>query len=600
MVTNLAANITLSVTGKYQDQKKPGRGVYPIPFEKAVSLTNGTGSGQATRAWAVKRTIAANSFQDIDFSSAIVDAFGNVIPLAKVKALIANAPATNDNEALIGAAGAGLWTLFGTNSSRLRVRPGGMMAVSAPDVAGYGVVSGSASTVRITNPGATGSVTIRLLVIGVAVADLPAATAIILPDEFLARWNPGVNLYNRGGVYSTDFSYVTLKPAVTKTYRVKSGGNDAGAGGVGTELASLSIALAKGDVDRVLIDTMAGDYIMWGSLGWNNAQPSRNVSVEVTGPGRAISVCTSNVGTAAPQTWVNTAGAVYKTTVTATNARSVIDLANRELDGFYQRLDEVGSTAAVASTPGTWFHDGTDLHVQAWNSRNLIGDALMAVCGQGNNMRVPSASRTVYVDGVDFVGGIPLNYTGAGAVDPLCVVLNSTFQGCHNQSGNGIFITGPGRFYIYRVGAGRNYRDQLNYHGNGFGDPKVFENECWTGLGGYIGTSDNASTSHENATILRLNGNYQMSLNRPIADILDTRVVMIGGRVGQARTVALAMECIAQQQTNKTWLDGVSIEAGGNAQLMIHVGATVYYRNMPAPTRAGTGEDAGTLLAWAA
>ena len=213
-------------------------------------------------------------------------------------------------------------------------------------------------------------------------------------------------------------------------------------------------------------------------------------------------------------------------------------------------------------------------------------------------MRIPSANRTIYVDGLDFIGGVPLNFTSAGVVDPLLVALNCTFQGAHNQNANGVQITGPGRFYLYRCGAGRNHRDQFNYHGNANGDPKVFENECWTGLGGYVGTSDNASTSHENTAIIRLNGRYVQSLNRTVADIGDTRTMILGGFIGQARTVAAANEDLAQQGTNLSWIGGVSIESGSNPQLAILNTATVAYRKMTSPTRAGTGEDVGTLTTW--
>lgn len=423
----------------------------------------------------------------------------------------------------------------------------------------------------------------------------PEPRPVALPADFLARWTPDFGIWRVARSYFTKLDYAALKPAITKTYYVKSTGSDAAAGTAGAPLLSLSTALAKSDVDEVVIDCSGGDYVMRGARGWNNTQPSRDVSVRVTGPGRAISVAT--VSSSLP-TWVNTAGAVYKTTIAAGSARSVIDLANREADGFYQRLAEAGSTGAVASTPGSWFHDGTDLHVQAFDGRSLVGDALLLPCGTNGNMRVPSSSITLHVDGVDFVGGLPLNYVAAGVVNPLVVGLNCTFQGSHNQNANGVNITGPGRFYFYRCGAGRNHRDAFNYHGNGFGDPKFFENECWTGLSGYVGTSDNASTAHEGAVGVRLNGRYAGALNRTVADIGTTMIAIFGGTIGQARTVGAANECLAQQASNKTYVAGVRIESGANPELVVVGTATVARRDMPAPGRAGTGEDTGTLTGW--
>jgi hypothetical protein len=590
MGTNLAAKMVLAISGSYTDQKKPNKGCYPFPFEKSVTLTNGTGAGQATRAVTLKRTVAANSYQDIDLSAGLLDAFGNSLALAKVNGLIATAAATNDNEAYVGAGGSiGMWSLFGTQGAKLRVRPGGMMAVAAPDAAGYGVVSGSARMLRLTNPGA-GLVTITLMVIGVAVADLPPPVAITLPDTFLARWNPGITFYNAGGVYLSNVNYVTLKPVPANTYYVKPGGNNGSAGtSLGTAFASLSTALGKTGKKRIIIDTSAGDYIMRNSVGWNNTQPDDDTSVEVTGPGRALSVLSGSVN--AP-TWEPVSGAIYKTTISAAGASSVIDLRIKDDDDFYHRQLSVGSQGAML--PGTTYHDGTDLFCWALDGRNLVGDQYMSPCSNSNNCRVPSANLTIHVDGLDFIGGAPLNMTATSATDPLAVFLNCTFQGSHNGNANDINILGPGRFYFYRCGAARAHRDGFNYHGNGFGSPKFYEKECWTATSGLVGPSDNATTSHEAAIGIRENGNYGASLNRTVADINTTLICMFGGRI--AAPLTPGSEALAQQDTNITWMDGVTIEG-----LTALVGsATLYYRNMPAPVRIGSTEDTGTLLQWAA
>ncbi len=419
---------------------------------------------------------------------------------------------------------------------------------------------------------------------------------ISIPAAFTSRWSLPFNLYSSAGSYSTDLVYPTLKPAITKTYYIKSTGSDAANGASNAPLLNLSTALAKNDVDEIVIDCSAGDYFMWGSKGWNNVQPTRSLSIRVIGPGRAISIVSS--ANVAP-TWTSVGNNVYKTTMVLTSGYSVTDISVSESDGFFQRLNHVANTAAV-ETPGSCYYDGTDLFAKASDNRNLIGDQFMAVSRHTNNMRVPSANLTLYVDGVDFIGGIPFQYVSAGAVDPFVICTNCRFMSSHNQNANAIGITGPGRFYFYRVGAGRGHRDQFNYHGDVNGDPKVFENECYTGFGGYVGTSDNASTAHENTAIVRLNGRYILPLNRVVADINDTRTLILGGYIGQARTVSSAMECLAQQQTNKSWIAGVNIQAGSNPQLTLTANTvTLAYKNMSTPGRAGTGEDLGVLtLGW--
>jgi len=428
----------------------------------------------------------------------------------------------------------------------------------------------------------------------------PAAVPYLqmtLPTAFTDRWSPPMTFFeSAGGQYLTNYDYTTLKPAITKTYWVAAGGNDGGAGTEGAPLASLSVALAKGDVDEIVINTAAGDYLMRGSLGWNNTQPSRSLSIRVVGGNRAISIAASS--TSAP-TWVAVSGAIYKTTITAANSSSVMDLANLQSDGFWQRLTAAGSLGAM--TAGTYFHDGTDLNVWAYDSRNLVGDLRMSPCSESNNGRIPSASRTTYIDGVDFVGGAPLIYVAAGAVDPLVVPRNCTFQGARSTSGgakNNVSIEGPGRFYFDRCGSARSNEDAFNYHGNANGSPKVFENECWTSTSGSVATNHNASSAHEDTPIIRLNGRYLGAFGRPVADINDARVINLGCTFGQSQSTAAANECLTAANTALSWNGGCRFESGPNPQLAVLNTATAYYRKMAAPVRAGTIEDTGTLSVW--
>ena len=415
-----------------------------------------------------------------------------------------------------------------------------------------------------------------------------------LPSGFTDRWAPPFTLFeSEGGQYVTNYDYATLIPSIAKTYYVAAGGNDGGAGTEGAPLASLSVALAKSDVDAIVIDTSAGDYLMRGSLGWNNTQPSRSLSISVVGGNRAISIAASS--TSAP-TWVAVSGAIYKTTITAANSSSVMDLANLQSDGFWQRLTAAASVGAM--TAGTYFHDGTDLNVWAYDSRNLVGDLYMSPCSESNNGRIASASRTTYMDGLDFVGGFGQRYVAAGVVDPLVVSLNCSFQGSASNGASDVQIEGPGRFYYYRCRAARSYRDGFNYHGNANGSPFVFENECSTGTSGSNSTSDNCSSAHEDAAIVRLNGVYRGSVGRPVADINATRVINLGCTFGQASSTSAANECLTVGNTGLSWNGGCRFDTGANPQCAILNTATLYYRKMAAPVRSGTVEDTGTLSVW--
>lgn len=427
------------------------------------------------------------------------------------------------------------------------------------------------------------------------------ASQITLPASFLSRWTPSFSLLrSAGGYYFTDLDYEALKPGYEKTYWVAANGNNGNDGTEGSPLLDLSAAIAKTDAAtglRVILNTTAGNLLMPGARGWNNTQPTKNILLEKVGDGRAISIASST--TAAP-TWELHSGSIYRTTITAANASSVMDLSIFESDGFNVRQAYVGSEGAMVA--GTCYHNGTQLLCWALDGRNLIGDQDMWPCSEANNIRIPSASRTTFIDGLEGVGGAPLIYVAAGVVDPLVVTQNCRFQGSRSSGGasmNNMFYEGPGRFYSRRTASARAYRDAINYTGNANGSPFGFEDECWTGTGGYVGPSDNASTSHNNSAVIRLNGRYRGALNRSVIDINDTRILGLGSLFGQARTVAAGNESLATANTNETWIAGCSFEAGPNPQLSITTNtSTVRYRDMPAPVRAGTGEDLGALAVW--
>lgn len=136
------------------------------PFARQYSFTNGTGAGQANRVWADERTLAASATEDLDLSGTLVDAFGATITLQKVKGLIVAASAANTNNVVIGGASATQWVgPFGAATHTLAIKPGGLVALFAPDAAGYPVTS-STDLLKVANSGSGTGVTYQIVVVG--------------------------------------------------------------------------------------------------------------------------------------------------------------------------------------------------------------------------------------------------------------------------------------------------------------------------------------------------------------------------------------------------------------------------------------------------
>ncbi|WP_430233960.1 phage head spike fiber domain-containing protein [Nitrosomonas communis] len=130
----------------------------------------GTGANQANKVFTDIRTIGASSTETIDLTWSTLDAIAKRLNLTKIKALILAASENNSNDILLGSNSLNnpITSFFGAANDRLRIKPGGMIALIAPDANGYAVVQGTADKLDIANDGAGSSVTYTILIMGVS------------------------------------------------------------------------------------------------------------------------------------------------------------------------------------------------------------------------------------------------------------------------------------------------------------------------------------------------------------------------------------------------------------------------------------------------
>jgi len=410
---------------------------------------------------------------------------------------------------------------------------------------------------------------------------------VLNPPGF--RWTDhGLTLRRRAdGVIVTDWLATDNIPAPTNIWYVDPvGGNDA-TGAVNNPLLpvkSLSVALAKVEASpyQIQIINLTADFIAAGSFGWNNTQPTNDFSVLNRTGFRFISA----QGTR--PTWVQngTFPVVYQVTIAASSAAGVTDVsvssavtytdANGALQTAtnlprrFRTLRRVASIAAVAATPGTSFHDGTVLYVQAHDSRDLIGSQTMCMTNLVNNGRFPiaAADRIGYAENIDFVGGAIgfLMQPTASATRGLRMTLSGcSFQGA--GSSNGFTIRAGSSFSsLYRCGAYDNNFDGFNYTGTFVIDsttgvlnsPSCLEYECLAignGTTGSTNSSDNASTAHEFTNIIRLGCVYVDSDDAALVDIDSVHAWCMNVHAGAALTAAAGRQNFKFTGSVRAWLD---------------------------------------------
>lgn len=140
------------------------------------SLASGTAANQADRVYSatVTRTHGAPA-SDLDLAGVLLDAFGAVITFVKVKAIVIFAAAANVNSVVVGGGATApldsiLFDYVATALAQpaLKIKPGGMLMLVAPDVNGYAVTATTADKLQIASgdEDATTSVSADIVIIG--------------------------------------------------------------------------------------------------------------------------------------------------------------------------------------------------------------------------------------------------------------------------------------------------------------------------------------------------------------------------------------------------------------------------------------------------
>jgi len=169
MTATLSSNVSVSVTAQLQDGVTIGSVTHDIAFRAANALTNGTGASQANQAYAARRTIPASSNESLDLSGGLANAFGTSLAFTTIKAIAITAAAGNTNDVVVGgAASNGFISWVGDATDTVKVKPGGMLLIAAPNAAGFAVTAGTGDLLKVANSGAGSGVTYDIVVIGVA------------------------------------------------------------------------------------------------------------------------------------------------------------------------------------------------------------------------------------------------------------------------------------------------------------------------------------------------------------------------------------------------------------------------------------------------
>lgn len=167
MSATLASSLTLWVDATLSNALDLATAAVPLAYRKNHTWTSGTDAAQANQVFHDQRTLSASATEDLDLAGGLTDAYGTTLTFTKIRALIVQAAAANTNNVLVGGAAAAQFATWVSDATdKIVVRPGGTLALIAPDATGYAVTATTGDILRIANSAGTTSVTYDLILIG--------------------------------------------------------------------------------------------------------------------------------------------------------------------------------------------------------------------------------------------------------------------------------------------------------------------------------------------------------------------------------------------------------------------------------------------------
>lgn len=376
-----------------------------------------------------------------------------------------------------------------------------------------------------------------------------------------------------------------------KIYYVSTAGNDSNDGSAidaAHALRNVKTALAKADVDEVLIADGTYQY----GAGWDNTSPTRNISVRAYSGvfgGVILSMSRgSNLSWSTNETYTH----VYE--ATNSNYGAVYDRLNTDIFGQIVKLARQTSIENVENNPGSWYDDGATSKIYVRRADDAQPSITNSRIFYKNTNGVVNGAVTIYIENLIFEGGgRPFAPTvTAGPNSPTIYAKNCDFKFANDSTnGSGIVVSGA-TTYLQGCRSICNVDDGFNYHVGQSTVCNAVEIDCNSFGNGAAEDTDNGSSMHDAGSIVRVNGEYYSNVGPNIHDITSSTQSWNLGTNAHDSASAVNDSNFAVgtggSDTAKMWLENC-MSSGSAKDIVIDTNATAYIRNF-----AGEGNYTGT------
>ena len=394
-------------------------------------------------------------------------------------------------------------------------------------------------------------------------------------------WSPSFQLRGPAHGFAPYLQPSSLRTAPVTTIYVSTTGNNANSGASPAQ-AKRNFAPGTGayssisGATRIVVE--AGDY--YNDQGWRGlAMSTETTYLEIVASGGRVRMLSQE----AALTYSSAGSGAYSATL-ATAPFGVYDETQVDAYGSGTWLTQQANLAAVQASGG-WFHSAGVLYVKTFDARSPDRWVCAAQTGK-NGFIGNSASLSTYHSGVDWIGFV----TGIYAVNSNRMIIEDC-RAIASQT-DGLRVAACTDAYLFRAEAHASYNgDGILYGATG----NILEVDC-VGLSNGWSASDtsNASTAH-GATVIRCGGVYLNSKGPNVADVVSSKSLTLGARIGTSRGAGVQSTNVASDgATGKMWLADCLLSGATYDLYALNAGSTIYTRNTGYGATTGT----GTVSTW--
>jgi hypothetical protein len=160
------ATVTVSVLATLTKSLDLAAGTVPLTYTQQKAFTDGAGADKIEAIFHDQRTLAASTSEELDLAGGLTDGFGDTLTFTKIKAILVRAAAGNTNDVVVGGAASNAWETWCGAGDTVKVKPGGILLMTAPDATGLAVTAGTGDLLKIANGSSGTSVTYDIIVLG--------------------------------------------------------------------------------------------------------------------------------------------------------------------------------------------------------------------------------------------------------------------------------------------------------------------------------------------------------------------------------------------------------------------------------------------------